>query len=139
MAEKKGGLIKGLFTRAKNVLLSDGVTSVESAINITDSDTETPIGEFGNKTVYRKCYSLSNMTVQYGSASFIDANMKNSYIDTIVAIKGSAKMSYGATLPFTDFGFDISCTSYGLSISWSVTGGSYTIDSGKFIIEYTKA
>lgn len=34
MAEKKGGLIKGLFTRASKCLMSDGVTSVEDEIKL---------------------------------------------------------------------------------------------------------
>lgn len=33
MAEYKGKLLKGLFTQAKNVLMSDGTTDVENAIN----------------------------------------------------------------------------------------------------------
>lgn len=134
MAEYKAKLLNNVFKQAKNVLLSDGTPITN--INISSSEQE--IGMLGSKKIYRRTYTISNQPIKYGQATVIDANLTNSYIDTIIKISGSVKMSYGATLPFTDYGFDIVSSAAGLSMSWSVSGGDYTMNSGHLIIEYTK-
>lgn len=68
MAEKKGGLIKGLFTRAKNVLLSDGTTDVDTEFSNIEAYSSTPkkVGVFNNEIVYRQTIQLTGQSIQAG-------------------------------------------------------------------------
>ena len=69
MAEYKGKLLSGLFTKAKNVLLSDGVTSVEDAIP---------------QRVYHESYSISNLATlsQYNKS----ITLSKTYTDPLIII-----------------------------------------------------
>ena len=74
MAEYKGELLKGLFTRAIKCLLSDGQTSVEDALKY--STTEHVVGKWNNSQLYEKTIhfgALPNNTsksVAHGISNF---------------------------------------------------------------------
>ena len=69
MAEYKGKLLKGVFTKATKCLLSDGVTSVESKITTIEGDM---------MVVNYPQYGLNSVNLKYGSAIQFsrDANNK---------------------------------------------------------------
>lgn len=108
MAEYKGKLLKGLFTRADKCLMNDGVTSVEYLLSV---ETETVGGVVFSKegnviTIYGYGISPSSMPVipeKYRPKSVVlspavylnSGNLFNAYIG--ISTAGAMNPSYSAT------------------------------------------
>ena len=115
-------------------------TDLSDLMNIEVTQTETLIGKFGNDNLYRRVYTLTNIPVVYGHGTTIDASLNVAYVKNLVRLYGSGKMNYGPILPLNCSNVQVAIhgSDTGLNVSFAVSGGSYTIEKGVLIVEYTK-
>ena len=109
-------------------------------MKIEVTQTETFIGKFGNDDLYRRVYTLTNVPVVYGSGTTIDASLNVAYVKNLVRLYGSGKMNYGPILPLNGSNVQVAIhgSTTGLNVVFAVSGGSYVIQNGVLIVEYTK-
>ena len=109
-------------------------------MKIEVTQTETLIGKFGNDDLYRRVYTLTNVPVVYGSGTTIDASLNVAYVKNLVRLYGSGKMNYGPILPLNGSSVQVAIhgSTTGLNVVFAVSGGSYVIQNGVLIVEYTK-
>jgi hypothetical protein len=123
-------------TNIDAMAIGDEIEQINTDLSYYSTEHKTGAKWTDGKDIYRKCYTLTSPSTE----NVIDATLSNSYIDTLVSVKGSlVRNNDGLILNLPWLSYPNYCTADIRSTGLIYHVNGITASSVNVIVEYTKA